>query len=65
MNQYISSAQLGAQWACHRTTAFRIMKRYGCLGVKSCRSRGAMRRFPLRDVERVERAMAASKEVQP
>jgi len=41
------------------------MKRYGCLGVKSCRSRGAMRRFPLRDVERVERAMAASKEVQP
>jgi len=64
MTTHLSPSLLAQRWACHRTTASRIMTSYGRSGWKSHAGRGAIRRYPITDVEAVERILKAKKEAQ-
>ncbi len=54
--QHLSAAQIAAQWGCHRTTVARIMKRFGCSGIKLGEAKQATRRFTKQEIDRVEAA---------
>lgn len=56
-NINLTAQKLAARWACHRTTAARIMKAYGKNGWKSHSGRGGIRRYPIGQVEEVERRL--------
>jgi hypothetical protein len=61
MKTHLSPEILAQRWACHRTTASRIIRSYGRSGWKSHAGRGAIRRYPVEDVEAVERLLKAAK----
>jgi len=52
---YLGPNGLSARWDCHRTTASRIMQRYGYGGVKFGTGRTSPLRFALGDVLAVEK----------
>ena len=54
--QYLSAAQIAERWHCNRTTAVRILNRFGYAGLKLGDTKQAMRRFSKQDVDRVEAA---------
>jgi len=55
MKTYISPNDLATRWDCHRTTAVRIMHRYGHAGCKFGTARTSSLRFTLSSVLDVEK----------
>jgi len=57
MKTLLTAAQIGTRWSYHRTTAVRIMQKFGYAGVKKGSSKQSSRRFFEKDVVRVESLM--------
>ena len=54
---YLSPLQLANRWMCHRSTAGRTMAKCGFPGIKFGEGRGALHRFPVEEVEEVEKIL--------
>jgi len=55
-HRFLSPTEIAARWGVHRTTAIRVMQRFGFSGVKFGKERRAPRRFREIDVISVEAA---------
>ena len=56
-NHYVSAAEIAHRWSVHRATVLRIMKRFGCAGIKFGESDQSARRFAWLDVYRIEKVL--------
>lgn len=64
MKTHFCPAVPAQRWSCHRTTTSRIIQSFARPGWKSHAARGASHRYPMENVETVERFLKAKKEVQ-
>ncbi len=56
----LSAQQIAAKWGCDRTTATRILGRYGYSGYKFGSAKQSIRRFAPEDIEQVERSVRSN-----
>jgi len=54
--KFLSAGDLAERWGVHRSTATRVMNRFGVAGMKFGRGKTAARRFSEEDAVRVESA---------
>lgn len=59
---YLTSSQVSVRWACHRTSVFRICRRFGVSGAKFGTGKTSIRRFREHDIQRIEQLAATCTE---
>jgi len=59
-NSLLSAQQIAAKWGCNRTTAARILRRYGYSGYKFGSAKQSIRRYAPEDIEQVERIVRSN-----
>jgi len=57
-SRHFKAAEIGVRWDYHPSSVVRIMRRFGCSGIKFGDSKQASRRYASQDVEMVEKLAA-------